>query len=34
MPLAASVALAAASILVFGYQISKMLSEVRKYAVA
>jgi hypothetical protein len=33
-PLAASVALAAASILVFGYQISKMLSEGKKYAVA
>jgi hypothetical protein len=34
MPLAVSLALAAASILVFGYQISKMLAEVRKRAVA
>jgi hypothetical protein len=34
MPLAVSLALAAASILIFGYQISKMLAEARKYAVA
>ena len=34
MPLALSLALAVASILVFAYQVSKMLSEVKKYAVA